>query len=441
MSIADIFRINKIKAELNDVLKERDELKTILQKTGQLELAEIQKEIINQRNVLSQEYKELKSKLDNTKSDLENQLSTLNVQIMERKSELIVLEEDVLLQSFGFYKPRYELLKSDLYKDKLEEIRFRQGELVKGNKAAVCPASWTVNNSKKEGERMIKDYTKLIVRSFNNECDASITNIKFNNIESIEKKIRKAFEVLNKLGQRMNISLTNEYLQLKIEELYLCYEYQEKKQEEKEELRRLKEQMREEAALLKEIEEQKLKIDKEERHFRKALSAIEKRLQKTASDSEKSILEEERIAIIKELDEIDKTKHDIEAREQNTRAGYVYVISNIGAFGENVYKIGVTRRLDPEDRVYELGDASVPFRFDIHAMVFCEDAPSLENALHKAFDNQRINMINSRREFFKVSLDEIEKVIKDNFRKPIEINRLAEASEYRQSLKLSEQIQ
>ncbi len=281
---------------------------------------------------------------------------------------------------------------------------------------------------------MIRDYTKLIVRSFNNECDASIVNVKFNNVDSIEKKICKAFEALNNLAQRMNIHIVPEYLNLKLEELYLCHEYQVKKQQEKEEQKRIREQMREEARLLKEIEEMKLKIEKEEKHFNQAIQSIDKRIQKAETDAERKILEKEKADIQRKLEETEKNKRDIQYREQNTRAGYVYVISNIGSFGENIYKIGVTRRLDPEERIDELGDASVPFDFDIHAMVFSDDAPSLENTLHKAFDKRRLNLINARREFFSVTLDEIERMVKISFNKPVEFVRLADAAEYRQSL-------
>jgi hypothetical protein len=372
--------------------------------------------------------------------DLEELLSSLNRQIEIKQKELVVLDEELLLQSFGFYKPRYDLQSSEMYKAKLDQIRERQAELIKSGKATICPASWSVNNDRHEGQRMIKDYTKLTLRSFNNECDATILNIKFSNIESIEKKIRKAFEVLNNLTKRMSISITTDYLNLKLEELYLCYEYQVKKHEEKEEQKRIKEQMREEAKLLKEIEEMKLKIEKEEKHFSNAIEAIDERLQKAQTDAERDILAQEKTKLQQNLAEVEKNKQDIQYREQNARAGYVYVISNIGAFGENVYKIGVTRRLEPTERVDELGDSSVPFDFDIHAMIFSDDAFALETALHKAFDRRKLNMINTRREFFNVPLKEIELVVKTNFNKPVEFTHLAEAAEYRQSRKLRDEL-
>ena len=155
---------------------------------------------------------------------------------------------------------------------------------------------------------------------------------------------------------------------------------------------------------------------------------------------DRAAIEEKKAELMAQLDKIDKEFADVDYREANQRAGYVYVISNIGAFGENVYKIGMTRRLDPQDRVDELGDASVPFNFDVHAMIFSNDAPKLEAALHNAFADRKLNFVNQRREFFNVSLDEIKQVIKDNYDKSVEFVELAPAEQYRESLKLKEQM-
>ncbi|NJN99913.1 MAG: DUF4041 domain-containing protein [Anaerolineales bacterium] len=385
------------------------------------------------------EINELEADLFGRKKAFDQQISELDQQIEVKKGEIVILDDEILLQSFGFYKFRYELQNSEMYKTKLEQIQNQQAAMVKTGKAAYCSQTWTVNNSQREGERMIKDYVKLILRSFNNECDASIIKVKFNNITSIEKKINKAFETLNNLGRRMNISISSDYLNLKLEELYLFYEYQAKKQEEKEEQKRLREQMREEAKLLKEIEEMKLKLEKEETHFAKALAAIDAQFLKASSEAEREMIEREKVNLQLKLAEIEQNKQDILNREQNTRAGYVYIISNVGSFGENIYKIGVTRRLDPQDRIDELGDASVPFKFDIHATIFSDDAPALEYALHQAFEHRRLNAINRRREFFNVTLKEVEKVVKTNFNKPVEFIELADAVEYRESLALKQE--
>lgn len=116
----------------------------------------------------------------------------------------------------------------------------------------------------------------------------------------------------------------------------------------------------------------------------------------------------------------------------------MYIISNIGAFGENVYKIGMTRRLDPQERIDELGDASVPFNYDVHAMIFTDDAPKLEAALHSAFEDKKLNKINPRREFFKVTLEDVKTVVRKNFDKTVEWIDVPEAEQYRQSVLLSQ---
>jgi hypothetical protein len=134
------------------------------------------------------------------------------------------------------------------------------------------------------------------------------------------------------------------------------------------------------------------------------------------------------------FEELEKEEKVIDYREQNAKAGYVYVISNIGAFGENVYKIGMTRRLEPMDRVDELGDASVPFSFDVHAMVFSDNAPELEAKLHERFYDNRINKMNDRKEFFRADINEIEKVIKNNYKKVVDVVKEAPAEQYRESL-------
>ena len=191
--------------------------------------------------------------------------------------------------------------------------------------------------------------------------------------------------------------------------------------------------MREAARLQKEIEAQRKKIEKEQTHYQ---TAYEKLLKQLEEDPDNSDLLAKKSELENQLNDIDRAIKDIDYREANQRAGYVYIISNIGAFGENVYKIGMTRRLDPQDRVDELGDASVPFNFDVHAMIFSDDAPALETALHKAFEDRKLNMVNTRREFFNVTLDEIKEVVKENFDKTVEFVDVPDAEQFRVSQKM-----
>ena len=219
-----------------------------------------------------------------------------------------------------------------------------------------------------------------------------------------EKKIRQSAESIEKLGKTMGLMITSKYINSKIDELYLAFEYQLKKQEEK-----------------------------EQTHYQTAYEKILKQLEQNPSDTD---LLSKKTELENQLSDIEKAINDIDYREANQKAGYVYVISNIGAFGPDVYKIGMTRRLDPQERVDELGDASVPFNFDVHAMIFSDDAPALEAALHKAFEDRKLNMVNTRREFFNVTLDEIKEVVKRNFDKTVEFIDIPDAEQYRISQKL-----
>lgn len=225
------------------------------------------------------------------------------------------------------------------------------------------------------------------------------------------------------------------YFNLKQSELTLALEYQIKKQDEKEALKQARADMREQAKLQKELEEQRKKIEKEQNHYQ---TAYEKIKQQLVSDPDNTDLQDKMHQLENQLSDIDKALVEVDYRQANMKAGYVYIISNIGAFGENVYKIGMTRRLDPQERVDELGDASVPFNFDVHAMIFSDDAPALEAALHRAFEDKKLNMVNQRREFFNVTLDEIKKVVRENYDKTVEFIDVPDAEQYRISQKIKQ---
>jgi hypothetical protein len=348
------------------------------------------------------------------------------------QKEVITLRDEVLYQSFGFYDFRYDLENSREYKVMLDKVRSEQKEAVKYNNAVNSSTSWALNNSVRKGEAMTKKNIKMIVRSFNNECEAIIHKVKFNNVEVCEKKIRKARAQIDKLNSYHDLSITDQYLELKLEELYLAYEYAKKQREEREEQRRQNEILREERRVMQEIEERRKILAKEEQHFQKAINKYNAQLS-NASEYLRISLESEIIKAKNELRKINAEKSELDYRVRNAKAGYVYVISNIGAFGENTYKIGMTRRLEPQERIRELSGASVPYLFDVHAMIFSEDAPKLENVLHKTFNDYRVNKVNNRKEFFRVSLKEIEKVIREHHHKPVEFIKVGMAQEYRET--------
>lgn len=351
------------------------------------------------------------------------------------KSQIKVYEADLDIIHVGLYAPVFDLDTSDDYKSKLTEIREKQKELVKDGNAAICGVDWQVGGSAKKGETYIKRHIKLTLRAFNGECDSLISKVKWNNVASAEGRIKKSFDIINKLGELYSISITEVYLQLKLDELHLAYELEQKRYDEKEEQRQIREQMREEERAQREIEKAKQEAEKEERRQREALEAAKKELEK-ATGEELDTLNAEIEKLQAQLQEAHEATERAISRAQLTKSGHVYVISNIGSFGEEVYKIGMTRRLEPMDRVKELGDASVPFQFDVHAMIYSEDAPGLESTLHRAFDEKRVNMINQRKEFFKASLDDIEAIVKENTDGEFHLTKIAEAKEYRETLSL-----
>lgn len=416
----------KEKEEIERLNSEIEKLKAAMPSESRT-LDDINREISSSRDELSRVEENLHSRQEELNDTME--------ELRKTKGQLIETNEEVLMQSFGLYTPHYTFMNADEYKARLLEIRAEQKDMVKNKTAVSGNTNWTVNNSESKGRKMVSDMQKLLLRAFNSECDDVIEHVKYNNIEASEKRITSSRDAISKLGSIMDVSIQPKYYRLKIEELHLAFEYAQKKQQEKEEQKEARARMREEAKLAKEIEEERKKLEKEQRHYQNALQRINAQLE-AASEADRAAIEEKKAELVAQLNKIDKEFADVDYREANQRAGYVYVISNIGAFGENVYKIGMTRRLDPQDRVDELGDASVPFNFDVHAMIFSNDAPKLEAALHNAFADRKLNFVNQRREFFNVTLDEIKQVVRENYDKSVEFVELAPAEQYRESLKL-----
>lgn len=420
-----------------------EELKKECESLSQFkEIADLTKrkdKILSQIRVEEEQVEKAKESHLSEINQLKSEIEKLSEEIQNKKGKIVELDETILLQEFGMYSPIYDFANSEMYKDRLDAIRTEQKNMILYKTAATCSTNWTLNGSEAQGRVMTNQNIKQILRCFNDECDMLISKVKFNNIIAYIDKIYKSSDALNRMNSKNAVRLSPDYVKLKIDELQLAYEYAQKKQAEKEEQKRIREQMREEARLLKEIEEARKDIEKEQKHYTNALLKLNKQLE-SCDEIEKEVLLEKKQEIESHLTKLDVAIKDIDYREANKKAGYVYIISNIGSFGEGVYKIGMTRRLDPMERVDELGDASVPFKFDVHAMIFSDDAPKLESALHRAFENKKVNMINSRREFFKVSLDEIEEVVKNNYDKTVEFERTPQAEQYRESIKILEVI-
>lgn len=392
--------------------------------------AEIQK--LNQQMLQIQGTMQQQAKIYQQK---QYEISLLDTEIQRRNGQLVQLDEEILVQEFGLYQPKYDFCNAEEYKAELNKMRQLQKNMIKMETAVTGNMGWTVNGSETQGKKMVKDMQKLLLRAFNSECDEIVSKVKYSNFEQSKKRIISSRDAISKLGTIMSISISTPYVNLKLNELTLAFEYQVKKQAEKEAQREARARMREEAKIQKEIEEARRKFEKEQTHYETALSRINTQISHASPVELQGLLEKKK-EIESHLSEVDKSIKDIDYREANQRAGYVYVISNIGSFGENVYKIGMTRRLDPTERVDELGDASVPFNFDIHAMIFSDDAPALENALHRAFEDRKVNMVNKRREFFNVTLDEIKAVVRQNYDKTAEFIDVANAEQFRISQKM-----
>lgn len=353
-------------------------------------------------------------------------------EIYERlQHEVSLLEATSEDMSFGLYKPQYAFDTSEAYKAALCEIYEKKKACIRDDSAAIYSKNWSVNNSAAEGRRMIKKQVKIMLRAFNGECDAAVARVNWNNVSRMIERIQKAFEAINALGVVVNARISDAYLKLCLAELQLTHEYEMKKQDEKEKAREDRDRMREEERAQKDFERAQREAAIEKAKAEKALATARDALQKATGEH----LE----AIQAEIQALEKRMADAQSKQdravsmaQLTKMGHVYVISNVGSFGENVFKVGMTRRLEPDDRIQELSGAAVPFHFDIHAMIFSEDAPSLETALHTKFADRRLNLVNSRKEYFRVTLDEISAFAQTEGLK-VDFIKTPEAKQFRES--------
>jgi hypothetical protein len=274
---------------------------------------------------------------------------------------------------------------------------------------------------------------RFVLDAFNGKVDTALSKVKHDNYGKLEQEIKDAFGLVNGHGQAFrNARITEEYLAARLSELKWAVITQELRRQEQEEQRRIKEEMREEEKARREYEKAIQEAEKEERMLQRAMDEARKRLAE-ASEEQRKMYEDQIAELQAKYQEAEVRNQRAISMAQQTRRGHVYVISNIGSFGEHVYKIGLTRRLEPLDRIKELGDASVPFDFDVHAMIYAEDAPTLEKDLHRQFEANQINKVNPKKEFFRVSLRDIKEIVAA---RNIEAHwtMLAEAREYRESL-------
>ncbi|HDR8602109.1 TPA: DUF4041 domain-containing protein [Staphylococcus aureus] len=292
-------------------------------------------------------------------------------------------------------------------------------------------------NVSTENKRHQNAQAKKIIRLFNAETSQLINKVNSKNIESMQNKIFKSYEGINKIFETDNVRIPETLLDIKLEMLDLMHKYQVKIEDEK--IIR-----REERARLKEIEqaekemEKKLKeLDKDIRHHNNEIKKLTMYLNNTDLQVEKELYIEKIRELDQSLKDLNSERENVEDRKDNAQSGFVYIISNIGSFGENVYKIGVTRRLEPMDRINELSSASVPFEFDVHALIFSENAFELESKLHEYFKKYKVNKVNGRKEFFKVNINEIKDKVLSEHNSTVQFIDEPKAIQYRETLRLT----
>ena len=329
-----------------------------------------------------------------------------------------------MLQEVGIYRYHHPLENAAEYKEQLSDLSQRIKEMVRASDAVLASDMFTFNNSLAKGRRMTAEFSKLMLRAYNAEADNCVRALRAGNVLTAKKRLESSVTTIAKLGAMMEMRVNPQYHALRIRELELTADYLMKLQVEKEAAREERERLREERKAEQELAAERARLDKEREHYANAVRAI-------ANNGDEAAIAD----LNERLHDIDDAIERNDFRTANIRAGYVDVISNRGALGPNIVKIGLTRRLEPMDRVRELGDASVPFPFDVHAMFFAEDAVTVEADLHRAFAERRVNHVNQRREFFFATPAEVRTVLLEQVGNLLEFAEHPEATQYLQSKK------
>lgn len=320
---------------------------------------------------------------------------------------------DELAEEFGFAEAGQRL------KAAREKVR----SMIKQGTAATC--DYVEANRRTTAIEFVLD-------AFNGKVDTILADVRHDNFGTLQQKIRDAFTLVNHNGRAFrDARILPEYLDARLDELRWAVVAHELKLKAREEQRLIKERIREEERAQREFEKAMKEAEKEQDVLRKAMEKAQRDVAKS-TDAERAMYEQKLRELTERLRLAEEKNQKAISMAQQTKSGHVYIISNVGSFGEDVYKIGMTRRLEPLDRVRELGDASVPFEFDVHAMIPSRDAPALERTLHQRFVRTQVNKVNPRKEFFRIPLHNIREEIE---RMAVEVTwtLAAEAREFRET--------
>lgn len=420
--------ISNVASELNVVKAERDNLQNTFKA-----FVERYRPIVD----LDIEAKKVQDATD----ELYAEFSKLKDTYFEKKEifdrllkQVAIFDEKLAFAEMGIYEPHFDYTDSETYKQAIVTVRDQQKAMVSQKTAVVCTTEWSVEGSRAKGQTMTNRNIRLTLRAINNECDAAIANVRWNNANAMEKRIINACTQIDKMNESNKIFITNAYKELKLKELYLSHEYREKLKQERDEKAEAARLAREEQKLIRDME----RAEEDEARYQRLLDKAKAEADKAVGPKLEAFNEQIKM-LEQDLADAHAKYERAQAMAEKTRSGYVYIISNIGSFGEDVIKIGLTRRLDPMDRVRELGDASVPFIFDTHAIIYSDDAPTLERSLHAEFEPTRINAQNYRKEFFRASIDDVEQAVQ-RLAPGAPFFKDVEAQDYRETLARRQQM-
>jgi hypothetical protein len=336
-------------------------------------------------------------------------------------AEAVATDDAAILQNVGIYRYHHPLESAADYQTLLAELDAEIADVVKSGHAIEKSSMFTYDNSLAKGRKMSDDLAKLMLRAYNAEAENCVRTLRAGNVVTAKQRLERSREAIAKLGKMMEMRISDMFHALRLREIELTADFLMMKQEEREAATEERTRLREEKKAAAELAAERERLDKERAHILNAIQTL-----RTNGETDAALEET--------LSKIDDAIARNDFRTANIRAGYVYIISNRGSFGPGVVKIGLTRRLEPLTRVDELGDASVPFRFDVHCLFFSEDAVSLEAQLHSHFAARRLNQANLRKEFFFATPVEVRDVLKSKLGNLLEFNEHAEATDYHQSL-------
>lgn len=412
-----------------EILRLRDEVSRLTEDNSNMS------SLINQLGGMDAKQREdMIHQLDDRIAELNGQIASLSSDIDTKHSEIRELDRTVLnlrdyadLQEDGLYDYENPAENSVQLKALLETNKAQQKAMVKNKTAVQTTTGFTFNNSAAKGRTFLNDMSRMALSLYNAEAENCVKNVKAGNLETSIKRLDRCSDRIMRFGKFIDLRITWQYRQLRVEELRLTAKYMQAVQAEKEAERERKAELREQAKAQKELEAEMARLRKEQEHYKNVLEKMREQ-----GDQEEVAKLEAHLA------ELDKSINDVDYRSANIRAGYVYVISDVGAFGERMVKIGMTRRLDPMDRIRELSDASVPFKFDVHALFFSKDAVTLETMLHHEFEDRRVNKVNARKEFYYCTPQEVLDKLNEKNVAVVEYRVEPEAEEYRISQRIAE---